>query len=119
MPEDETNGRDDERGWVIYSPIARILSGGRRGITLYPFILMVPEVRDNVVILNHERIHIEQQRELYIVGFYVLYVGYWLRGLLTGADDAYRSIPFEREAYGKERDLGYLSFRKPHSWRQY
>jgi len=109
----------EENNMVIYTRLARLLSGGKRGITLYPFILIIPELRDDEVILNHERIHIEQQRELYVGGFYVLYVLYWLYGLLTGPQGAYRNIPFEREAYDNQQNADYLSIRAPHSWTKY
>ena len=54
---------------------------------------------------NHEKIHLVQQRELWVVGFYLLYVWYWLKAKskgLTGSE-AYYAIPFEKEAYENER----------------
>ena len=88
-------------------------------ITLYPFIII--KDKGNETTINHEKIHIEQQKELFIIGFYVLYVYYWLKGKVKGLsnDAAYMNIPFEQEAYRKMYDDEYLEKRKRHAWRQY
>ena len=90
------------------------------GITLYPFIILRPEY-DNKITVNHEKIHIEQQKELLVVFFYILYVVYWLKGKLSGMtnDKAYFNIPFEKEAYAKMYDRNYLEKRKKYSWVKY
>ena len=73
------------------------------------------------VVLNHEKIHLAQQKELWIIGFYLLYVYYWLRGKWTGEQSliAYLNIPFEIEAYTNESNQHYLLDREKHSWRKY
>lgn len=88
-------------------------------ITLYPFIII--KDKGNETTINHEKIHIVQQKELFVIGFYVLYVYYWLCGKVKGLsnDAAYMNIPFEREAYRKMYDDEYLEKRKRHAWRQY
>lgn len=88
-------------------------------ITLYPFIISKDEMSE--VTVNHELIHIEQQRELWLIGFYFLYVWYWLMGKISGLtnDDAYLNIPFEKEAYSKQYDEDYLKERKKHAWKKY
>jgi len=85
-------------------------------ITLYPFIISRDEMSETTI--NHEKIHLAQQRELWLVGFYFLYVWYWLMGKISGLsnDDAYLNIPFEKEAYSKMFDADYLEKRKKHSW---
>ena len=87
------------------------------GITLFPFII-IKEEYNNEVTLNHEKIHIEQQKELLVVFFYILYVYYWLKGKVKGMtnDKAYMSIPFEQEAYRKQYEMKYLDKRKRWSW---
>ena len=40
-------------------------------ITLFPFIILSEEVDEYT--MNHELIHFEQQKELFVVGFYALY----------------------------------------------
>ena len=88
-------------------------------ITLYPFIICRDEM-DHIT-LNHEKIHIAQQKELWVIGFYLLYVYHWLRGKWKGSTSlgAYLSIPFEREAYENETNPDYLSIREPNAWRKY
>lgn len=72
-------------------------------------------------ILNHERIHTSQMRELLFVPFYILYILEWLVRLVKyrNHNKAYMNISFEREAYANGRDLTYLSRRKPFSWIKY
>ena len=48
-------------------------------ITLWPFVI-TREPMDQIT-KNHERIHLKQQEELLIFGFYALYVYYWLKGM--------------------------------------
>lgn len=88
-------------------------------ITLYPFIII--KDKGNEITINHEKIHIAQQKELFVIGFYVLYVYYWLWGKVKGLsnDAAYMNIPFEREAHRKMYDNKYLEKRKKYAWRQY
>ena len=72
-------------------------------------------------LLNHESIHIKQQMELLVIGFYALYVWYWAKSLLKGKtpSEAYYGLPFEREAYDNDFNLEYLAERKPWAWRKY
>lgn len=88
-------------------------------ITLFPFIISRGEMSETTI--RHECIHIEQQRELWVIPFYILYGLYWLKGKVKGMsnNDAYFNIPFEREAYDNQHDLNYLENRKRHSWRRY
>ena len=72
-------------------------------------------------VVNHERIHTAQQRELLFVPFYIIYLLEWLWHLLRlrNADAAYRAISFEREAYGHGDDLTYLKRRRHFAqWRR-
>lgn len=63
-------------------------------------------------VMNHEYIHTEQMKELWYVGFYLLYFLEWLYRLLFHTKTAYKGISFEREAYQHEKDLDYLKTRK-------
>ena len=88
-------------------------------ITIGP-IIFVRAGSASKTLLNHEKIHIEQGRELYYVGFWALYFYYFLRGVVRfGAYEAYKSIPFEREAYGNQANLNYLSRRPKNNWKTY
>lgn len=89
-------------------------------ITVFPFIIIRSDY-DNEVTLNHEKIHIEQQRELWVIPFYLLYVFYWAKGKVKGFsnDQAYFNIPFEKEAYSKQYEKNYIETREKHSWKKY
>ena len=85
------------------------------GITLYPFIFIKnPEDKRNIVLINHEKIHLRQQLELLIIFFYIAYVleycYHWFQ--LKNGHKAYLAISFEREAYANDDDLNYLKKRK-------
>jgi hypothetical protein len=95
---------------------------GFRGLTLFPFVLVKSKKdRQDLVFLNHEKIHIRQQLELLVVPFYVLYLLEFLVRwmVLKNRFKAYKSISFEREAYGNEYDLGYLKKRKWYGFLNY
>ena len=66
----------------------------------------------------HETIHYRQWLELGFVGFVVLYPAFWLWNRLRGmsGSQAYFEIPFEKEAYANDNDLGYLFRRRPYAW---
>ena len=85
-------------------------------ITLFPFIISKEEMDETT--LNHEKIHIEQQKELLVIFFYLLYAFYFVENYLFYKDIhmAYRMIPFEREAYEHDGDPNYLSTRKRFRW---
>lgn len=88
-------------------------------ITLFPFIILSEEVDEYT--MNHELIHFEQQKELFVVGFYALYVYDFIRGMIKyrNKDMAYYLIRFEQEAYNYESDLGYIIDREKNAWKQY
>lgn len=69
-------------------------------------------------VINHERIHTAQQRELLFVSFYILYlIELCIRRLQYSSwKEAYYNISFEREAYTYGRDLAYLRKRPYYSW---
>lgn len=86
-------------------------------ITLWPFIIC--RDKSDTLMLNHEKIHIKQQTELLVVGFWILYVLNWLYNLIRFKGDTYKAymeIIFEREAYRNEKDLSYLNHRGLYAW---
>ncbi|MFJ1490512.1 hypothetical protein [Capnocytophaga canis] len=87
---------------------------GYRAITLYPFIFVRERTnKDNAVLINHERIHLRQQKELLVIFFYLWYAldFLWKYAKYRNWDKAYRSIIFEREAYNNEKNPNYLKVR--------
>ena len=81
-------------------------------ITLGEIILTVAPL--DQVSLNHELIHVRQQRELLYIPFFIWYVIEWLILCIKYKDwlKAYRNIKFEKEAYQHQNDLTYLSKRR-------
>ena len=63
--------------------------------------------------MNHERIHIKQQLELFVVFFFLFYLLEYLFRLLQYRNlrKAYHNISFEKEAYANEGDLDYIQKR--------
>lgn len=94
---------------------------GYKAITLLNMIFVRKGTELNEVDINHEAIHWEQEKELLIVGFYLLYVIEFIVRLMMIRSwrKAYRSISFERECYANERNLSYIESRKHHSWIKY
>ena len=94
--------------WVV--PIA--------GITFWPFILLAQE--PDPITVNHERIHLRQQTELLLIGFYVIYVVEWLVRWAKGlsGSTSYALSKFEKEAYAHETELNYLATRKRFAWKE-
>ena len=92
------------------------------GLCLWPFIFLKEDhLRDDVFLLNHERIHLRQQLELLVIPFYLLYICEWFIRFCIYRDAyrAYQSLSFEQEAYRHEKDLDYLNQRKAFSFLKY
>ena len=92
------------------------------GMALFPFILLrKKELKEDIVLLNHEKIHLAQQKELYILPFYIFYLMNYLYNLLVFFNHrkAYRNIIFEREAYAMEKNADYLQTRKKFAFRKF
>ena len=73
-------------------------------------------------VVNHERIHTAQQRELLFIPFYIIYGVEWLVRMCQYRGDrrqAYLNISFEREAYTNGNDLCYLPRRPLFAWTKY
>ena len=123
---------------IIYNDI--IPFKGFKAITVLPFVF-ARNKRDGQkltdVDINHERIHIEQQKEVLLVGilfgtltalltmswwsllwlplYFWWYITEWMIRLFMKGN-AYRNISFEQEAYGNEQDIRYLDNRQPFAW---
>ena len=85
------------------------------GITLYPFIFLKrKDLKHDAELVNHEKIHLKQQKELLIIFFYLLYFIEWIIKIIIykNSNLAYKNISFEREAYINESNLYYLENRK-------
>ncbi len=85
-------------------------------ITLTEFILTVAPL--NQYDLNHEMIHVKQQRELLYLPFFIWYGIEWLILYFKYRDwnKAYFHIRFEKEAYRHQGDLSYLKWRRHYNY---
>ncbi|HNP33515.1 MAG TPA: hypothetical protein PKN96_09505 [Flavobacterium sp.] len=91
-----------------------LIPKGYTGITLFPFIVVSKrDLKQNAVMINHEKIHIRQQMELLILPFFIWYGIEFLLKRIKYKDKnlAYKNISFEKEAYANEKDLNYLKER--------
>lgn len=66
--------------------------------------------------IQHEEIHTAQMKELWYIGFYILYLLEWIYRLIFHTKTAYRGISFEQEAYKNQWRKNYLKYRKPYAW---
>jgi hypothetical protein len=88
-------------------------------ITLWPFIFIRDDGDERVI--RHESIHIKQYNELFVVGFLILYLYDWIKGLIKyrSKAEAYYNIRFEQEAYMYDVVDGYLENRSKYEWRKF
>lgn len=92
------------------------------GLSIWPFIFLKNRsLKNDNVLINHEKIHLRQQGELLILPFYIFYLLEWIIRTIRYFDSykAYQNLSFEREAYLHENQMDYLSNRKPFSFIKY
>jgi len=90
-------------------------------ITLGPLVFSRGELSDRVK--RHETIHWMQYKELFIIGFLLVYLyDYLFAAVLKKKGfnrQSYMSIRFEQEAYDNDVNENYLKERKPYKWLDY
>ena len=88
------------------------------GMTVFFLIFLKGEKDDNLIILNHEKIHIKQFQETFYIGFYLISTFDFLIKYCKykNINGAYKNLMFEREAYEHMNDLDYLKKRKRFAW---
>lgn len=95
---------------------------GYVAITILRWMIVRKEYVNKVspIVKNHEDIHYAQERELWYVGFYLLYVLMFIWNFLKmwNWSKAYRAIPFEVEAYSNMQMLSYLENRPRFAWKK-
>ncbi len=91
-----------------------LIPKGYRGFAVFPFVFVKYALdKENEVFVNHEKIHLRQQFEMFVIPFFICYFLEFLVRFIQykNWDLAYRNISFEREAYANEKNLGYLKRR--------
>ena len=90
-------------------------------ITLGPIVLSRGVLSERVK--RHETIHFMQYKELYFIGFLIIYLYDYLYTALIKKKgftrESYLSIRFEQEAYDNDHNLEYLDNRKSCAWKKY
>ncbi|MBL0744125.1 hypothetical protein [Chryseolinea lacunae] len=106
----------------MFRIVAPFITGKHDGMSFFVFIFVRNRatLKDHELI-NHETIHFYQQMELLFVFHWLLYVGFYVWKRLQGKPhhEAYRSIPFEEEAYAEDKNLKYIFERRPYAWVKY
>lgn len=89
--------------------------------TIYPFIFIKKEYKNNYTLLVHEKIHIKQQTELFLFLYFILYILDFCKNYLKYKDiyKAYKNVIFEKEAYIASNTYDYLNKRKPFQFIDY
>lgn len=91
-------------------------------MAIWPFILLKDkELKKDFILLNHENIHLHQQKEMLWLPFFMFYMIEYLIKLFIYKNSklAYFNLSFEREAYQNEQNLNYLCSRKYWSFLNY
>jgi len=99
-----------------------IVPKGFSGITLFPFIFLIDEnLKYITTLIHHEKIHLQQQKELLMIFFYIFYGLEWFFKLIKYRNRylAYKNLSFEKEAYQNEKNLNYLKTRKAWAFLNY
>lgn len=102
----------------------RLLPIGKKfaALNLFGILFVKKGVMVDPRLINHERIHTCQGRELLWLPFYIVYLIEWIFRLVECKGDmlrAYRNISFEREAYDNESNLEYIATRRHYAmWRK-
>ena len=91
-------------------------------LTIWPFIFVKnKKLKQDKILINHEKIHLRQQIELLWLPFFIGYFMEFLIKLIRykNWNVAYRAISFEREAYQHQTNMNYLKTRKIWSFWKY
>lgn len=93
-----------------------------RGLAIFPFVFMKnKDLLNDQIFINHEKIHLKQQKEMLWIFFFLSYAIEFLIHWIVYKDlmKAYYNISFEKEAYQNESNVDYLNQRKNWAFLQY
>ena len=104
---------------IIYNNIIPLK--GFKAIAIWPFIFVRKGKKLKCTDINHEKIHFIQQKECFLLIFYLIYLidflykWYHLKDFIK----AYNNVCFEVEACRYEELCDYYKIRWPFYWREY
>jgi len=99
-----------------------IIPSNYNSLTIWPFIFIkTVDLKNDNNLINHEKIHLKQQIELFWIFFFIWYIIEYLILIIKHKNHhtAYRSISFEKEAYLNEHNLNYLKHKKAFAFLKY
>lgn len=110
---DLSDGNSNKKDTMLIIENDYIPFPGYKCVNLCGILFVRTGARIGAVDLAHEEIHSRQVLELFVIGFYVWYLIEWFIKLIRYGDPwvAYRDLGFEKEAYYRQTDPGYLSWR--------
>lgn len=87
---------------------------GYKAINIFGILFVKSNKRISEQLINHESIHTAQMKELFYIGFYLIYVFEYIYKFIKYRDSekAYKELSFEKEAYKYENYLLYLNERE-------
>ena len=90
-------------------------------ITLGPIVLSRGTLSERVK--RHETIHFAQYKELFFIGFLLIYLYDYLYAAVVKkkgfSRESYLAIRFEQEAYDNDHNVDYLESREKYHWKNY
>lgn len=91
---------------------------GYKAINLFGVLFVRKDARVDDELLNHERIHTAQMKEMLFIFFYVWYGLEYIaiRFFHKKQGDAYHDVSLEEEAHLNDKNLNYLNERKHFAW---
>ncbi len=112
--------------WPLFVNTASKISGvdNLRACSVVPGVLIVKSdcVSQDSILINHERIHFAQAKELWGVGYALTYIKEIICNRISrklSSTNAYYANALEQEAYMHQCDMHYIEKRKKFAWRSY
>ncbi len=112
--------------WPFFVHTAGPIVGAKdlRACNVIPGVVIVADTMaaKDSILMNHEKIHFVQAKELWYVGYYFVYVKELIRNRVSrqlSGSNAYYANPLEYEAYLHQFDMNYLKTREKCAWRRY
>lgn len=87
-------------------------------VTVFLWVFVKPIYMADKGLITHESIHIEQYKETFFLGFFLIYAYDFIRGIFRKESwaEAYMNTRFEKEAYENQYNEEYLITRKKYCW---
>lgn len=112
--------------WPFFVHTAGPLVGTKdlRACAIIPGIVIVTDsmAAQDSVLMNHEKIHFAQAKELWYIGYFFVYTKEFITNRIIrklSGQNSYYANSLEYEAYVNQWNSDYLKTRKKNAWKQY